>query len=249
MLLQNKNPTKTVAWQKIEEHFKEIQNISMQEMFERDKSRVEIFHIKWDKFLLDYSKNRINQKTINLLVDLANEMGLKNAIETNFLGKNINKTEDRAVLHTALRANQNDVVLVDGKNIIPEIFEVKNKIKLFSEDIISGSRKGFTGKSFTDVVNIGIGGSDLGPAMVVDVLKFYKNHLNVHFISNIDGDHVSEVIKKLNPETTLFVIVSKTFATQETLTNAETIKNWFLKSAKQKDISSKKSYRIWNHRE
>lgn len=237
MPLQNTNPITTKAWQELEKHFLQIKNISMQEMFQEDNNRAEKLHIRWEDFLVDYSKNRINQTTVNLLLDLANEVGLKDAIESYFTGKKINKTEDRSVLHTALRANKNDIALVDGKNVIPEIFEVKNKIKLFSEDIISGNRKGFSGKSFTDIVNIGIGGSDLGPSMVTESLQFYKNHLNTHFVSNIDGDYIAETIKKLNPETTLFVIVSKTFTTQETLTNSETIKGWFLKFAKKEDIA------------
>lgn len=237
MPLQNINPTKTKAWQELEHHFQEIRNVVMQDMFIDDDARAEKFTINWGNFLVDYSKNRINQKTIGLLLDLANQVGLKEAINAYFDGENINKTEERAVLHTALRAQEKDLVLVNGQNIIPEVFEVKKKIKLFSDDIIKGNKKGFTGKSFTDIVNIGIGGSDLGPAMAVEALQFYKNHLNIHFVSNIDGDHVSEVLKKLNPETTLFVIVSKTFTTQETLTNAETIKNWFLQTAKPEDVS------------
>ncbi len=170
-------------------------------------------------------------------MQLAKEVNLKDAISKYFAGDIINQTENRAVLHTALRAPESTTVLVDGKNVMPEIYEVKNKIKAFSNQIISGELKGFTGKPFTDIVNIGIGGSDLGPAMVVEALQFYKNHLNVHFVSNVDGDHVNEVIKKINPETTLFVIVSKTFTTQETLTNSETIRSWFLKSAKQEDVA------------
>ncbi len=237
MSLQNINPTNTKAWQELQLHFQDMKNVKMQDMFMDDDARAEKFSLKWNDFLIDYSKNRINQKTINLLLDLANQVGLKEAIDAYFTGKNINKTEDRAVLHTALRAQKNDSVLVDGHNIIPAVFEVKSKMKLFSDDVINGNRKGFTGKSITDIVNIGIGGSDLGPAMTVEALQFYKNHLNIHFVSNIDGDHVSEVLKKLNPETTLFVIVSKTFTTQETLTNAETIKNWFLKTAKPEDVS------------
>jgi glucose-6-phosphate isomerase len=237
MSLQNINPTKTEAWQELQLHFQDIKNASMQDMFVDDEARAEKFTVIWDDFLVDYSKNRIDKKTIDLLLDLANQVGLKDAINAYFSGENINKTEDRAVLHTALRAKEKDSVLVNGQNIIPEVFKVKNKIKLFSDDIIKGNKKGFTGKSFTDIVNIGIGGSDLGPAMSVEALQFYKNHLNIHFVSNIDGDHVSEIINKLNPETTLFVIVSKTFTTQETLTNAETIKNWFLQSAKPEDVS------------
>jgi len=237
MALQNTNPTSTTAWNEIQNHFETMKNVSMKNMFEEDSSRASKFHIKWNDFLIDYSKNRINQETMDLLVKLANEVHLKEAISGYFDGEIINKTENRAVLHTALRAPEQASVKVDGQNIIPEIYEVKSKIKAFTNEIVNGDRKGFTGKTFTDIVNIGIGGSDLGPAMVVEGLQFYKNHLNVHFVSNVDGDHVNEIIKKLNPETTLFVIVSKTFTTQETLTNSETIRTWFLKSAKPEDVA------------
>jgi glucose-6-phosphate isomerase len=237
MALQNTNPTSTTAWNEIQNHFETMKNVSMKNMFEEDSSRASKFHIKWNDFLIDYSKNRINQETMDLLVKLANEVHLKEAISDYFDGEIINKTENRAVLHTALRAPKQASVKMDGQNIIPEIYEVKSKIKAFTNEIVNGDRKGFTGKTFTDIVNIGIGGSDLGPAMVVEGLQFYKNHLNVHFVSNVDGDHVNEIIKKLNPETTLFVIVSKTFTTQETLTNSETIRTWFLKSAKQEDVA------------
>jgi glucose-6-phosphate isomerase len=237
MALQNTNPTTTKAWEKLQQHFQSMQTTSMKEMFSEDASRAAKFHIQWEDFLVDYSKNRINQETINLLLELANEVNLKQAIASYFDGQSINQTENRAVLHTALRAPEKATVLVDGKNIMPEVYEVKNKIKTFTNEVISEQRKGYTGKAFTDIVNIGIGGSDLGPAMVVEALQFYKNHLNVHFVSNVDGDHVNEVIKKINPETTLFVIVSKTFTTQETLTNSETIKEWFLKSGQQEDIA------------
>ena len=237
MALQNTNPTDTNAWSELQNHFETMQNVSMKKMFQDDASRASKIHLKWNDFLLDFSKNRINQETMDLLVKLANEVLLKEAISGYFDGEVINKTENRAVLHTALRAPKEAVVKVDGQDIIPEIYEVKSKIKTFTDEILNGTRKGFTGKTFTDVVNIGIGGSDLGPAMVVEALQFYKNHLNVHFVSNVDGDHVNEIIKKLNPETTLFVIVSKTFTTQETLTNSETIRAWFLKSAKQEDVA------------
>ena len=237
MPLPTINPTKTEAWKKLNEHFAEMKSASMQEMFANDTKRAEKFHIQWNDFLIDYSKNIITTETVALLQDLAKEVDLKSAIKSYFSGENINQTEDRAVLHTALRDPENAIVLVEGKNVLPEIFEVKNKIKAFTNEVISGERKGFTGKSFTDIVNIGIGGSDLGPAMVVEGLQFYKNHLNVHFVSNVDGDHVNEIIKKINPETTLFVIVSKTFTTQETLTNSETIREWFLKHAKQDDVA------------
>ena len=237
MALQNTNPTETNAWQKLKTHFSTMQSNSIKEMFQKDTKRAEKFHIQWNDFLVDYSKNNITQDTIDLLLELAEEVNLKDAISKYFAGDIINQTENRAVLHTALRTPESATVLVDGKNVMPEIYEVKNKIKAFSNQIISGELKGYTGKPFTDIVNIGIGGSDLGPAMVVEALQFYKNHLNVHFVSNIDGDHVNEVIKKINPETTLFVIVSKTFTTQETLTNSETIRSWFLKSAKQEDVA------------
>ncbi len=237
MALSTINPTSTKAWEKLQNHYLEIKNISMQEMFAKDTNRAEKFHINWNNFLVDYSKNIISEETQKLLLELATETNLKTAIEKYFSGDIINQTENRAVLHTALRADEKSVILVDNNNVLPEIIAVKNQIKQFTNEIVSGNRKGYTGKPFTDVVNIGIGGSDLGPAMVVEALQFYKNHLNVHFVSNVDGDHVNEIIKKINPETTLFVIVSKTFTTQETLSNAETIRAWFLEKAQQEDVA------------
>lgn len=237
MALNIINPTETIAWKKLQMHYNEMQKASMQEMFQSDSSRIEKFNLKWNDFLIDFSKNIINHETLTLLLGLAEEVGLKSAISDYFDGGIINQTENRAVLHTALRAKESAVINVEGKNVVPEIYEVKNKIKVFTNEVTSGKIAGFTGKPFTDIVNIGIGGSDLGPAMAVEALQFYKNHLNVHFVSNVDGDHVNEIIKKLNPETTLFVIVSKTFTTQETLTNSETIRKWFLRSAKQEDIA------------
>ena len=237
MALQNTNPTKTLAWQNLQKRFQEMNTASMKEMFANDSTRTEKFHFQWNDFVVDYSKNIIDQETMSLLIELAKEVHLKEAISQYFDGEIINQTENRAVLHTALRAKETAIINVDGVNVIPEIFEVKNKIKNFTNEVVNGDRKGFSGKSFTDIVNIGIGGSDLGPAMVVEALQFYKNHLNLHFVSNVDGDHVNEIIKKLNPETTLFVIVSKTFTTQETLTNSETLREWFLKSASQEDVA------------
>ncbi|WP_445717244.1 glucose-6-phosphate isomerase [Flavobacterium sp.] len=237
MTLSKVNPSQTEAWQKLQSHFEKMQQISMKELFASDTNRAENFHIQWNDFLIDYSKNIVDEQTLDLLLNLANEVHLKEAISSYFEGDLINQTEDRAVLHTALRAKESANVMVDGVNVMPEVYAVKNKIKNFSNEVISGNRKGFTGKPFTDIVNIGIGGSDLGPAMIVEALQFYKNHLNVHFVSNVDGDHVNEVIKKLNPETTLFVVVSKTFTTQETLSNAETIRSWFLQSASQEDVA------------
>ncbi|XLS28925.1 glucose-6-phosphate isomerase [Flavobacteriaceae bacterium M23B6Z8] len=238
MPLKNIDPTSTKAWSKLDAHFTEVKGQHIKDLFKDDPARADRFAIKWKGFYLDYSKNRITDETIKLLHALAEEVGLSDAIKKYFEGDAINQTENRAVLHTALRANTGDQVLVDGKNVVPEVFQVKEHIKSFTDSIVSGEKKGFTGKAFTDVVNIGIGGSDLGPAMVTEALQFYKNHLNIHFISNVDGDHVNETLKVLNPETTLFVIVSKTFTTQETLSNATTAKKWFLKHASQKDIAS-----------
>ena len=237
MALSSVNPTQTKAWSQLQVHFETMKNNSIKEMFANDEKRTEKFHIQWNDFLVDYSKNNINQKTIKNLLNLADEVDLKSAISDYFEGKNINQTENRAVLHTALRAPKSETVLVNKKNIISDVYKVKKKMKVFVQEIISGKQKGFTNKPFTDIVNIGIGGSDLGPAMVVEALQFYKNYLNVHFVSNVDGDHVQEILKKINPETTLFVIVSKTFTTQETLTNSETIRDWFLKKGTQFDIA------------
>ena len=237
MALPKVNPSQTAAWQQIQSHFEKMQTTSMKDLFVSDANRAEKFHIQWNDFLVDYSKNIVSKETLDLLLNLANEVELKQAISSYFQGDLINQTENRAVLHTALRAKESANILVDGVNVMPEVYSVKNKIKNFSNEVISGNKKGFTGKPFTDIVNIGIGGSDLGPAMIVEALQFYKNHLNVHFVSNVDGDHVNEVIKKLNPETTLFVVVSKTFTTQETLSNAETIRSWFLQSASQEDVA------------
>lgn len=237
MALPKINPSQTATWQKIQDHFEKMNQTSMKDLFASDSERASKFHIQWNDFLVDYSKNIANQETLDLLLQLANEVQLKQAIASYFEGDIINQTENRAVLHTALRAKESAKVIVDGVNVMPEIYSVKNKIKNFSNEVISGNKKGFTGKSFTDIVNIGIGGSDLGPAMIVEALQFYKNHLNVHFVSNVDGDHVNEIIKKLNLETTLFVVVSKTFTTQETLSNAETIRSWFLQSATQEDVA------------
>ncbi len=231
------NPTQTAAWKALKAHFEEVKDVHTLSLFEKNPNRGEQFAIEWGDFFVDYSKNRIDEKGLQLLLQLAEECGLKDAIEKYFGGDHINATENRAVLHTALRADEGSTILVDGKNVMGEVAAVKQKIKTFSQEVITGKRTGFTGKAFTDVVNIGIGGSDLGPVMVTEALKFYKNHLNIHFVSNVDGDHVLETIKHLNPETTLFVIVSKTFTTQETLSNALTIKEWFLKKGKEQDIA------------
>ncbi|WP_339633092.1 glucose-6-phosphate isomerase [Bizionia echini] len=237
MSLPKINPTTTKAWQSLREHFSEIKNQKMTDLFANDTKRADTFSIEWDDFFVDFSKNRITNKTLDLLIKLAKETKLQEAIESQFSGEIINETEGRAVLHTALRAPKNTTVLVNGVNIIPEIYAVKKQIEIFTNRVVKGDLTGYSGKPYTDVVNIGIGGSDLGPAMVVDALQYYSNHLTTHFVSNVDGDHVSEIVKKLNPETTLFVIVSKTFTTQETLSNANTIRDWFLKSAPKEAIA------------
>lgn len=221
------NPTTTKAWQQLEQHFNKVKAINMLDLFAQNPSRKEQYTFTDGDVQLDFSKNRVTQQTLDLLLQLAEQVQLKQAIEAQFSGEIINETEGRAVLHTALR---------DFTSMKPEVADTLHQMKHFSEGIISGTHKGYTGKAITDVVNIGIGGSDLGPAMLNDALTFYKNHLKTHFISNVDGDHVMEILKKVNPETTLFIVVSKTFTTQETLTNANTVRNWFLQNASEKDI-------------
>src|SRR5210317_2371023 len=216
MALNFINPTTTKSWSLLKEHFEVVKNVHMKTWFAQNKNRANEMTIKWEDFYVDFSKNRITNETLDLLLNLAEEVELKDAIAKYFNGDVINQTENRAVLHTALRAPNTAKIYVDGENVISEIYKVKNKIQKFTNHIVSGNLKGYTNKPFTDIVNIGIGGSDLGPAMVVEALGYYKNRLNTHFVSNVDGDHVNEVIKKLNPETTFFVIVSKTFTTQET---------------------------------
>lgn len=238
MPLTAKNPSNTEAWKELQEYYNKFKNTHIKELFEKDPGRANKFTLKWNDFLVDFSKNRLDDTSFELLQKLAEQANLKDAIEKYFEGDIINQTEGRAVLHTALRADKSARVEVDGENVIPEVYKVREKIKSFAESIISGQHKGYTGKAITDVVNIGIGGSDLGPAMVTEALQYYKNHLKVHFVSNVDGDHVQETLKVLNPETTLFIIVSKSFTTQETLTNALSIKKWFLTSASQKDVAT-----------
>lgn len=236
MSLINTNPTQTESWKKLESHHSSIRETEMKEWFEKDDSRASAFTIQFEDLKFDYSKNRMTQETLGLLRDLAEECHLKDAIGKYFSGDPINETENRAVLHTALRNFSGQPVLVDGEDVMIEVGQTLSQIKSFSDAVINGSFKGYTGKPISDIVNIGIGGSDLGPQMVVESLAYYKNHLNSHFISNIDGDHVMETLKGLDPETTLFVVVSKTFTTQETLTNAQTAKKWFLESASEEDI-------------
>lgn len=238
MALKNINPTITTAWKKLYEHYNLIKPHHLNYLKENRPNKKNDFSIQFQELEVDFSNNRITKETLELLIALAQECELNDAIQKYFSGDKINVTENRAVLHTALRNTVNQKIVVDNENIVPEISKTLQKIESFTNKILSGEWKGYSGKSITDVVNIGIGGSDLGPQMVVEALKYYKTHLNIHFISNIDGDHVQETLKELNPETTLFLIVSKTFTTQETLTNALTIKKWFLQSATEKDIKN-----------
>lgn len=227
------NVAKKDSWQKLKDHHLSMERESMRSAFEKDEERFSKFSIKFEDILLDYSKNRISKETMTLLMDLAKEQGLSGAIEDMFSGKKINNTENRAVLHTALRNRSNSPVVFEGHDVMPEINAVLNKMKSFCNKVRSGEWKGYSGRSITDVVNIGIGGSDLGPFMVTEALKPYGSEsLKVHFVSNVDGTHVSEVLKSLNPETTMFIIASKTFTTQETLTNANSAKSWLLSKAK-----------------
>lgn len=228
MSLPKINPTTTKAWNQLESHFNKIKEVRMQDLFKEDARRADFFTLEWQDFYLDYSKNRISKETVDLLLKLAEEVKLKEAIASQFTGERINQTEDRAVLHGALR---------DFDHMKPEVKEALVQMQDFSKTIINGSWKGYSGKEIKTIVNIGIGGSDLGPDMVTEALSYYKNHLNVQYISNVDGDHVNEVLKKLDRETTLFIIVSKTFTTQETLTNANTVRKWFLEHASETDIA------------
>jgi glucose-6-phosphate isomerase len=235
-MLSKINPTQTNSWKALDEHFGD-NDFDLRSLFQYNPNRFSEFSLQRDNFLFDYSKNLIDARTKELLLNLAEECQLKDAIAKMFSGDKINETEGRAVLHTALRDFSDREILVDGGNIKPQIKRVLDHMKTFSESIISGAHKGFSRKEITDVVNIGIGGSDLGPVMVVSALKHFKTRLNVHFVSNVDGNHIAEVVKNLNPETTLFIIASKTFTTQETMTNANSAKDWFLKAGKQEDVA------------
>ncbi len=235
-MLPKINPEETSAWQELIAHF-EKNDFELRTLFQYNPNRFAEYSVKRDHFLFDFSKNLIDSKTKELLLKLAEETKLKEAISAMFSGEKINETEGRAVLHTALRDFSDKPIIVDGDNVKPQIKRVLDQMKTFSEKVISGEHKGFTGKEITDVVNIGIGGSDLGPVMVCSALKHFKTRLNVHFVSNVDGNHIAEVLKNLDPETTLFIVASKTFTTQETMTNAESAKSWFLNAGKQDDVA------------
>ena len=224
--------TRTEGWKALEAHYKQIGSKHMRQMFAEDPARHQKFSLRFGDILLDYSKNRVTEETMRLLLELAAQAKLKQWTERMFSGEKINITEDRAVLHVALRNRSNRPIKVDGKDVMPDVKRVLQQMRGFTEAVRSGAWKGYTGKPITDVVNIGIGGSDLGPVMATEALKPYgKPGLNVHFVSNVDGTHVAETLKKLSPETALFIVASKTFTTQETLTNAQTARQWLLKSA------------------
>lgn len=238
--MKNINPTHTHAWKSLEAHKAELSNTTILDLFKQEKNRFDDYSLTFNnQILVDFSKNNINQTTLSYLRQLAQECSLDSAKEAMFTGEKINRTENRAVLHTALRNRSNTPVLVDGKDVMPEVNTVLAKMKDFCQRIISGEWKGYTGKAITDVVNIGIGGSDLGPYMVTEALRPYKNHLNMHFVSNVDGTHIAETLKKVNPETTLFLVASKTFTTQETMTNAQSARDWLLKAAKDESAVAK----------
>ena len=233
-MLKKIDATRTKAWRSLLTHFQVMKEVRMKDLFQEDPERFEKFSIRFNDILVDCSKNRITDETLRLLLDLAEEAGLEEGIEKMFSGEKINETEDRAVLHTALRNPDGEPVHVNGRNVMPEVKAVLAKMKEFSGNVISGRWRGWTGRRISDMVNIGIGGSDLGPVMLTECLKPYgKEGIKLHFVSNVDGTHIAETLKGLNPETTLFIVASKTFTTQETMTNAHTARSWFLEHAKE----------------
>jgi glucose-6-phosphate isomerase (EC 5.3.1.9) len=232
-MLKRMNPTTTKTWQSLLSHLEKIKTTHLRDLFTQDPERFQKFSLQFNDILVDYSKNRITEETIGLLIALAQEIDLSDAVKKMFAGDKINETENRAVLHVALRNRKNTPIYLDGQDVMPQVNEVLQKIKTFSEQIISGKLKGYTGKKISDLVNVGIGGSNLGPLMVTECLRPYAQEgLSVHFVSNVDGTHLAETLKKLNPETTFFMVASKTFTTQETMTNAFSARNWFLNQAK-----------------
>jgi glucose-6-phosphate isomerase len=236
-MLPKINPARTGSWKKLKEHYRVMKHRHMKDLFRQDPQRYSRFSLRFEDILVDYSKNIINRKTLRLLLGLSRECRLKEAIEKMFTGDEINETEKRAVLHIALRNRSNTPIYLNGSDVMPEVNTVLGQVKRFSDAVISGNWKGYTGKAITDIVNIGIGGSDLGPVMVTEALKpYWKPHLRPRFVSNIDGTHIAETLKTVSPETTLFIIASKTFTTQETMTNALTARRWFLDSAKSESL-------------
>jgi glucose-6-phosphate isomerase len=227
-MLSKHNPAETKSWQQLTMHYLSMQAVHLNELFQEDPNRFEKFHTQFEDILIDYSKNIVTEETLQLLKSLTEECELNEAIQSMFRGERINETENRSVLHYALRNRTNNPVLADGKDVMPEVNKVLDQMKDFSANLLNGKWKGYSGKVITDIVNIGIGGSDLGPYMVTEALKPYHKNITPHFVSNVDGTHIAETLKSLNPENTLFIIASKTFTTQETMTNAESAKRWFL---------------------
>ncbi|MEO7213433.1 glucose-6-phosphate isomerase [Mucilaginibacter sp.] len=237
-MLPSTDFTATQSYKYLTDHYIDIVSKNLKGLFDADAQRFEKFSLQFEDILLDYSKNRIDEETLALLIQLARECGVNDAIAAMFSGQEINVTEGRPVLHVALRNRSNTPILVDGKDVMPDVNRVLDQMKAFSEAIISGSWTGYTGKAITDVVNIGIGGSDLGPVMVTEALKAYKNHLHLHFVSNVDATHIVETLKTVDPETTLFLIASKTFTTQETMGNAHSARDWFIANGgKDEDVA------------
>lgn len=239
-MLPKINPTATAAWSSLQNHLAEMKTTKMKDLFAADKERFSKLHTRLDDILFDYSKNIITDKTLKLLLQLANECKLKDAISAMFNGDMINATEHRSVLHTALRNFSKQPVYTEGNNIMPSVKKVLRKMKSFCDAVHNGEHRGYTGKRIKYIVNIGIGGSDLGPLMVTEALKFYQSRdIETFFVSNIDGTHIAETLKKVNPERTLFLVASKTFTTQETMTNAHTAREWFLIKAKNEKYIAK----------
>jgi len=235
-MLTQTDPTATAAWKKLAAHYEATKSVHMKRLFAENPERFRNFSVRFNDIFVDYSKNRITAETLKLLRELAEACGLKDAIDRMFAGDRINETENRAVLHTALRNRANTPVYEDGKDVMPEVNAVLAKMKGFAEQVRSGAWKGYTGKRITDIVNIGIGGSDLGPVMVTECLRPYAQPgLRVHFVSNVDGTHLAETLRPLDPQTTLFMIASKTFTTQETMTNAFSAREWFQNHAVDRD--------------
>ncbi len=240
IMLEKKNPVRTAAWKALKAHFSVMKDRQMKDLFIEDPDRFQKYSVRFENMLFDYSKNIITDETLRLLLDLAREAGVGGAVEKMFSGDRINETENRAVLHTALRNRSNTPVILNNKDIMPEVNAVLGRMERFSSKIIDGQWKGYTNRSVTNIVNIGIGGSDLGPVMVTEALKPYgKPHIRTHFVSNIDGTQIAETLKALSPETTLFIIASKTFTTQETMINAHTARRWFLEQARDESYIKK----------
>ncbi|PIQ89368.1 MAG: glucose-6-phosphate isomerase [Candidatus Omnitrophica bacterium CG11_big_fil_rev_8_21_14_0_20_42_13] len=231
-MLKRINPARTKSWLALKNHYRDIKNRHMADMFRDDPERFSKFSLRFEDMLFDYSKNILTEQTLKLLLSLAQETCLRDAIEQMFSGAKINETEGRAVLHTALRNRSNSPVVTEGKDVMGEVNSVLGQMRQFCDDLISGNWKGYTNKPISDIVNIGIGGSDLGPAMVTEALRPYKKRINAHFVSNVDASNIAEALKMINHETAVFIVASKTFTTQETMANAHTARRWFMESAK-----------------